>query len=495
MLDKVDLTKSMKKEEYRALKDTLDARLSQLQRECRNAGIPIIILFEGWGAAGKGTLISHLIEPLDPRGFSVYTTQKEDENERMHPYLWRFWTKLPADGQIAIFDRSWYRRVQVDHFDAPLSPLRLSQSYQEINSFEELLIRGGTVIIKFFLHISKKEQKKRFEKLLSSEETAWRVTKEDLRHNKHYDEFLRLNDEMLAHTDTELAPWTILEATDKEYATAKMKTLLIQRLQEALKNRESKESASLLSLPTSGAEEYRPSVLAGVDLSKTLDRETYKEQLDALQKKLSRLHSELYRRRVPVVLAFEGWDAGGKGGAIKRLTQALDPRGYVVHPVSSPNDIEKAHHYLWRFWQYMPKDGHITIFDRSWYGRVMVERIEGFCTENEWKRAYKEMNEMEESLSHSGAIVLEFFMHIDKDEQEKRFHERESNPIKRWKITDEDWRNRAKWDQYEVAIDEMLLRTSTSYAPWIVIEGNCKYYARIKVLETVVDAIEKRLSH
>ena len=214
------------------------------------------------GAAGKGTLISRLIEPLDPRGFSVYTTQKEDENERMHPYLWRFWTKLPAAGQIAIFDRSWYRRVQVDHFDAPLSPLQLSQTYQEINSFEELLIRDGTVIIKFFLHISRKEQKKRFDKLLASEETSWRVTKEDLRHNKHYDEFLHLNDEMLAHTDTELAPWTVLEATDKQYAAAKMKTLLIQRLQEALDNRVAHTVSTLPSLPTSGTESYRPSVLA-----------------------------------------------------------------------------------------------------------------------------------------------------------------------------------------------------------------------------------------
>ena len=493
MLDKVDLTKSMTKDDYRKIKDPLDEQLSLLQRECRNAKIPIIILFEGWGAAGKGTLISRLIEPLDPRGFSVYTTQKEDENERMHPYLWRFWTKLPAAGQIAIFDRSWYRRVQVDHFDAPLSPLQLSQTYQEINSFEELLIRDGTVIIKFFLHISRKEQKKRFDKLLASEETSWRVTKEDLRHNKHYDEFLHLNDEMLAHTDTELAPWTVLEATDKQYAAAKMKTLLIQRLQEALDNRVAHTVSTLPSLPTSGTESYRSSVLAGIDLSKTMDKETYKNRLDILQKKLSRLHSEIYRRRIPVVLAFEGWDAGGKGGAIKRLTQALDPRGYVVHPVSSPNDIEKAHHYLWRFWQYMPKDGHITIFDRSWYGRVMVERIEGFCSENEWKRAYKEMNEMEESLAHAGAIVLKFWMHIDKNEQERRFHERESNPAKQWKITDEDWRNRAKWDQYEVAVDEMLLRTSTSYAPWIVVEGNCKYYARIKVLETVIQAIESRL--
>lgn len=490
MLEKVDLSKSMTKEEYKAVRDTLDEQLSLLQREYREAKIPVIILFEGWGASGKGTLISRLIEPLDPRGFSVYTIQKEDENEKHHPYLWRFWTKLPADGQIAIFDRSWYRRVQADHFHSPLSEVELSQAYQEINSFEELLIRGGAVIIKFFLHLSKKEQKKRFEELLASKETAWRVTKEDLKHNKHYDEYLKVNDEMLGHTDSELAPWTIIEATDRQYAAAKMKTVVISRLREALQKR---LDASAAPLPTANSQAYRPCVLAGVDLTKSLSQDEYKEKLEELQSRLARLHSELYLKRIPVIPAFEGWDAGGKGGAIKRLTHALDPRGYVVHPVCAPNDIEKAHHYLWRFWQVMPKDGHITIFDRSWYGRVMVERIEGFCTENEWKRAYKEINEMEESLVHSGAIVLKFWMQIDKDEQERRFKERQENPAKQWKITEEDWRNRAKWDQYEVAVDEMLLRTSTPHAPWIIVEGNCKYYARIKVLETVVDAIEKRL--
>ena len=194
-----------------------------------------------------------------------------------------------------------------------------------------------------------------------------------------------------------------------------------------------------------------------------------------------------------MVLGFEGWDAGGKGGAIKRLTEKMDPRGFVVNPTASPNDIEKAHHYLWRFWRAVPKDGHIAIFDRTWYGRVMVERIEGFCTKQEWQRAYKEMNDMEKDWADAGAVVMKFWMQIDKDEQERRFKARQENPEKQWKITDEDWRNREKWDQYEDAVNEMLIRTSTEYAPWIVVEGNCKYYARIKVLETVVDAIEKRL--
>ena len=230
-----------------------------------------------------------------------------------------------------------------------------------------------------------------------------------------------------------------------------------------------------------------------ITLSKTIEHDEYKKKKKDLQKRLLTLQNKMYLKRVPVVLAFEGWDAGGKGGAIKRLTQAMDPRGYEVVPVAAPNDIEKAHHYLWRFWDKIPKAGHMAIFDRTWYGRVLVERIEGFAAEEEWSRAYSEINNMEEQFVNAGYIVLKFWIHIDKEEQERRFHERENTPEKQWKITEEDWRNRAKWDEYEKAVDEMIVRTSTADAPWIVVEGNSKYYARIKVLETVVNALEQRL--
>ena len=221
--------------------------------------------------------------------------------------------------------------------------------------------------------------------------------------------------------------------------------------------------------------------------------EGYKKKKKDLQKRMEKLHNQMYLQRVPVVLAFEGWDAGGKGGAIKRITQCMDARGYEVVPIASPNDIEKAHHYLWRFWNHFPKDGHMAIFDRTWYGRVLVERVEGFAAEEEWKRAYQEINDMEAHLVKSGTIVLKFWMHIDKDEQENRFKQRMETPEKQWKITDEDWRNRDKWEDYEKAVDEMMLRTSTTEAPWHIIEANSKLYARIKVLEIVVEALEKRL--
>ena len=281
---------------------------------------------------------------------------------------------------------------------------------------------------------------------------------------------------------------------DKDYAATKIVSSVMDRLQYELEKRKAlADSKTVGTAPATTRERFKNGVLSGIDLSKSLTEEAYKEQVKKLQKRLSELHSELYRLRIPVVIGFEGWDAGGKGGAIKRLTSQLDPRGYRVNPTAAPNDIEKVHHYLWRFWNNVPKAGHIAIFDRTWYGRVMVERIEGFCSGAEWKRAYQEINEMESHMANAGAVVLKFWLHIDKDEQERRFKERQADPMKQWKITDEDWRNREKWDEYEEAVNEMLVRTSTTYAPWIVVEGNDKRYARVKVLRTVVDALEKKI--
>lgn len=493
MLEKIDLSKKVDKDTYKRVVEEEGARLGVLQRECKAARIPVMIVFEGMGAAGKGVQINRLIQALDPRGFSVYASNSSNEEAKMRPFLWQFWTRIPAQGRITIFDRSWYQSVQRDRFEGITTEHDLAGAYQDILSFEKQLSDDGMVIIKLFLHISQEEQKKRFKKLEGSKETSWRVSKQDWKRNKEYDTYLKINEEMLENTDTEYAPWTIIEATDKDYAAMKILTTVTERLAYELEHKKEQEKQKQEKHVAKPSERFHNGVLSGVDLSKTMTKDEYKKELDKLQKKLETLHSELYRLRIPVVLGFEGWDAGGKGGAIKRLTSRLDPRGYQVNPTASSNDIEKVHHYLWRFWNNIPKAGHIAIFDRTWYGRVMVERIEGFCTEEEWKRAYQEINEMESHLANSGAVVLKFWLHIDKDEQERRFKERMENPAKQWKITDEDWRNREKWDQYEAAVDEMLVRTSTTYAPWIVVEGNCKYYARVKVLKTVVDALEKKI--
>jgi len=493
MLEKIDLSKKVDKKTYRRVMDEAEEKLGLLQRECKDAGIPVILVFEGMGAAGKGVQINRLIQALDPRGFDVYACDRPTEDEQMRPFLWRYWTKTPAKGRIAVFDRSWYRSVQVDRFDGLTREDKLGDAYQDILSFEKQLCDDGTVIMKFFLYIDKDEQKKRFKKLEGSKETSWRVTEEDWNRNKDFDRYLKMNEEMLEKTDTDYAPWVIIEAVDKDYAALKIVSTVMDRLEYELEHRRPEDEKTAQRQESKTRERFKNGVLSGIDLSKSLTEEEYKTRLKKLQKRLAELHSELYRLRIPVVIGFEGWDAGGKGGAIKRLTSNLDPRGYRVNPTAAPNDIEKVHHYLWRFWNSVPKAGHIAIFDRTWYGRVMVERIEGFCSETEWRRAYQEINEMESHMANAGAVVLKFWLHIDKDEQERRFRERQANPAKQWKITDEDWRNREKWDQYEEAVNEMLIRTSTTYAPWIVVEGNDKRYARVKVLQTVVDALEKKV--
>ncbi len=498
MLEKLDLTKKLGKEEYREKMGILEAELGRLQRECKELEIPVMIAFEGYGASGKGVQIGKLLKALDPRGYEVHAVKTETIEEQRYPFLWRFWTKTPSNGRIAIYDSSWYRKVLVDRFDKRTTEKELAALYDAIRSFEQQLTDGGMAMIKIFLAIGKKEQKKRLEKLLSSEDTAWRVSEGDLRRNEKFETYEQMNEEMLARTDTDYAPWNLVEAEDRRFATVKIYTIVIdllkRKVEEVKRAREAGRQAESLSRSEDAyAGELTEDILSRVDLTKSLARKEYKKRLHKLQDRIERLHGELYRRKIPVVIGFEGWDAGGKGGAIKRLTEKMDPRGYVVHPTSSPNDIERAHHYLWRFWSAMPKSGHITIFDRTWYGRVMVERIEGFCTQEEWKRAYQEINDMERNLTDSGAVVVKFWMQIDKDEQERRFKARQEDPGKRWKITDEDWRNREKWEFYEKAVNEMLIKTSTPSAPWVVVEGNCKYYARIKVLETVVNAIEKKL--
>ena len=501
MLKNVDLTKKLDKKEGKKLLDSLDTEISALQRQARSLGIPVMIVIEGWGASGKGTMINRLIQPMDPRGFRVYSIHKATPEEDLHPYMWRFWTKIPGRGRIHIFDRSWYRKVLRDRVDHEMTADQTACGYHDINSFEQMLTVDGILILKFFLHISKKEQKKRFEHLEHSPETSWKVTKDDWKHHRQYEEYVKVYDEMLENTDTAWAPWCVVEAEDGRYAAAKILTRVAEGLRAQIGKAEAKAAADagMEEIAARAKNDNLPSAfqimpLSEVKLDKSCSREEYKKKKEEYQSRLAVLHSALYKKRIPVVLAFEGWDAGGKGGAIKRLTECMDPRGYEVIPTASPNDYEKAHHYLWRFWSRMPKAGHVAIFDRSWYGRVMVERIEGFCSGTEWRRAYQEINQMEAELADFGAVVIKFWMQIDKDEQERRFLARRDNPQKSWKLTGEDWRNREKWDQYETAVNEMIVKTSTARAPWVIVEGNDKYYARIKVLKTVVEALEKRLS-
>lgn len=494
MLEKIDLSKKVEKAEYKAIILDLELKLGALQREARALEIPVIIVFEGWDAAGKGTLINRLLLSLDPRGFNVYPTNPPNEEERLRPFLWRFWIKTPERGRMAIFDRSWYGKVLVERVDHIVKKKVWSKAYDEIESFERQLVDDGNVIIKFFLHITQKEQKKRFKKLQSNPSTAWKVTEEDWKHHRQYDTYLEAIEEMLAKTDTSFAPWTIVEAHDRRFATVKVFETVVEAIERKVQDiKRSVNTNHPVRKPTIRLENMSSSVLDKVDLSLALTKAEYEEALKSYQQRIRALEHEVYLKRLPVIIVYEGWDAAGKGGNIKRLVQGMDPRGYEVIPIAAPNDLEKAHHYLWRFWRELPKAGHIAVFDRSWYGRVMVERVEGFCSEEDWKRAYREINEIEEQWVHFGTVLIKFWLQISKDEQLRRFEERQSTPHKQWKITEEDWRNREKWDQYKRAVDEMLYRTSTSYAPWTIVEANSKWYARIKALRTVIREVGKHL--
>ncbi len=495
MLKNVDLSREIAKAEYKRLKADADLKLADLHRQVKALGIPVIIVFEGWSASGKGTLINQVILPLDPRGFTVYSASGPTEEERFYPFLWQFWKQTPTRGRLAIFDRSWNRRVVTGRVEGQVKGKQLRQAFEDIRSFERQLTDDGVVIVKCFLHISKHEQKRRFGALRENGATAWRVTEADLRQNQQYGEYLASAEDMLTETDTEYAPWTVVEAHDRRFATLKVFATVIDALERAVavavRKTDEPQAPPVQPAPTINA--FKTTALDHVDLSLSLTAEEYADRLKDAQTRLRELEHQIYRRRMPVVIAYEGWDAAGKGGNIRRLTQNLDPRGYGVVPIAAPNDIEKAHHYLWRFWAQLPKAGHIAIFDRTWYGRVLVERVEGFCTEEQWRRAYREINAMEQQLVHFGTVLLKFWLHIDPDEQLRRFQERQEDVHKQWKITEEDWRNRSRLDQYRDAVEEMLYRTSTPYAPWTIVESNCKWYARVKVLETVCEAIRQRL--
>ena len=492
MLSSVDTRSKARKADYKALITDLEYRLGELQREARSLGLPTIILFEGWGAAGKGSQINRLLLSLDPRGVRVHSIEGPNEEERLRPYLWRFWTRTPARGRMCIFGRSWYSRFLVEGMDDTISDLSEipKSAYAEVNAFERQLVDDGCLLIKFFLHISAEEQKTRFKELEKNPATSWRVTPRDWKKHEQRDRYEEITDKMLKKTSTDRAPWSLIAAEDWRWSTLRVFETVIERLSSHIAAVHRTRYQKPKPKP---ARAKVPDILSAVDLDRKLDRNEYSKLLKKYQSRARDLEHEIYRQRLPVIIVYEGWDAAGKGGNIKRLVRRMDPRGYQVIPVSAPNDIELSHHYLWRFWQEVPKAGHIAIFDRSWYGRVMVERIEGFCTEEDWQRAYAEINEVEEHLVNSGAAVLKFWVDIDRKTQLKRFKDRTNLEHKQWKITSEDWRNREKWDVYSDAVNELLHRTHTDYAPWTIVESNDKRYARIKTLKIFCSEIEKRL--
>lgn len=477
------------KEELKTRLDAARTRLYELQMKIKEHKLPVLVLFEGWGASGKGSVIGKVIKNIDPRFFKVATLSAPASEEIRRPFLYRYFKQIPEAGNFTFLDSGWMEQTCKDCLDNTLKGEDYGKRIDSIRRFERQLTDNGYLVLKFFMQIDRKEQTRRMDRLLSEKDTQWRVSEFDKWQNDNYKKCRKVFDRYLSDTNTSTAPWYIIDALDKKWAELQVTEILVSNIEVAMQN--SAHSVPILQNVFPLAKVPK---LAEIELSdKVVDDEEYRTELKRLQKRLGELHNRIYRKRVPVIITYEGWDAAGKGGNIKRITGALDPRGYEVHPIASPEPHEKARHYLWRFWTRLPKDGHIAIFDRTWYGRVMVERLEGFCTENDWKRAYNEMNEFEKELSDWGAVIIKFWVQIDKDTQLARFTDRQNNPEKQWKITDEDWRNREKWDSYETAVDEMLQKTSTTYAPWHILESTDKKYARLKALKIVITEIEKKL--
>jgi polyphosphate:AMP phosphotransferase len=477
-----------KKELSRQIKMLREQLLGQ-QQQLRDAKLPVIVLIEGWAAAGKGSLIKELISEIDPRFYSVVSPMITPELENRYPFLYPYMTTIPENGKITFMDSGWMECAIQKFLRHEITKVEFRHRIRQINEFERQLRDGGYLVLKLFLHIDKKEQFKRLQSLVECADTAWRVTTDDLWQHREYSRFLDAYDGFMDKTGATI-PWHILDGSHGKVAVRDALQLLTGRIDRGLSEgryvgEPFKADFPLIPMPG----------LAEVDLSPTIDDESYKKQLKKLQKRLSELHNILYLKKIPVILCYEGWDAAGKGGNIRRVAYPLDPRGFDVHPIASPLPHELNRQYLWRFWKRLPRTGHIAIFDRTWYGRVMVERLEGFCTEKDWQRAYNEINEFERMLTDWGAVVLKFWIHIDQETQLQRFTDRQNTPEKQWKITDEDWRNREKWPQYEMAVDEMLQKTSTVNAPWHIIESNDKKYARIRTLKIIVKALEEACAH
>lgn len=489
MLKNVIFPERPGEEELKARLKAAREKLAGQQTLIKEHKLPVLVLVEGWGTAGKGSVIGQMIRNIDPRFFKVAPMDQPTEEEKRKPFLCRYFTKIPEAGKFMFLDSGWMDEVTRNRVHGEMDQKTYEQRIDSIRRFERQLTDNGYLVMKFFCHISEKEQKKRIEDLVEEIDTRWRVSENDKWQNKHYEKCLEVFDRYMEDTNNPSAPWYVIDAKSKKWAELQALEILTQGIEIALQN----QSLAVPLLQNVFPLEKVPK-LSEIPLeNKSLSDEEYKEQLTRLQNHLKELHNRLYRKKVPVVIVYEGWDAAGKGGNIKRITEALDPRGFEVQPIASPEPHEKARHYLWRFWMRLPKTGHIAIFDRSWYGRVMVERLEGFCSENDWKRAYNEMNEFEKELHDWGAVIIKFWVQIDKDTQLARFTDRQNTPEKQWKITDEDWRNREKWDEYEVAVNEMIQKTSTTFAPWHILESVDKKYARIKALKIVIEELEKVL--
>jgi AMP-polyphosphate phosphotransferase len=491
MFESAEIGHKLGKTQFAREEPKLRARLLALQHQLLgDAKFPVLILVNGVDGAGKGETVNLLNEWMDPRHIRTHAFGPLTDVERRRPEMWRYWQALPPKGRIGILFGSWYTDPILRRVLGGEKRARFERRLARIRRFESMLAAEGALVLKLWFHLSKKAQKKRLRELSSSKQTAWRVGPGDWDRFEHYDDFMDVSEDALRATSTAEAPWDIIEGSDHEYRSLAAGRLLEDRLALYLKG---KRPATTATAPPPSAAIDGRTLLGSFDYSRRLSKPEYRKKLAKLQARLNGLSRSKKMRKRSVVMVFEGMDAAGKGSTIRRMTQALDARFYSVIPVAAPTEEERAQPYLWRFWRHIPEHGHAAIFDRSWYGRVLVERVEGFCSEADWMRAYSEINDFEEQLAESGVIVVKFWLAVTAREQLSRFRGRQEIAHKRHKITDEDWRNRKKWPAYLRAAEDMIDRTSTEPGPWHVIASDDKLFARIEALERLCDRLESAL--
>ena len=490
MFESAEIGHKIDKETYEAAVPALREALLEAQFELsQQARFPVIILLNGIEGAGKGETIKQLNEWMDPRVIQVETFDQQSDEELARPPYWRYWRRLPPKGRTGVFFGNWYSQMLQGRVHEHIDDAKLDQAIGNAVRFERMLCDEGALIFKFWLHLSKKDMKARLKALESDPLHSWRISPLDWQQSKTYDKMVSYGERVLRRTSRDYAPWYVVEGKDGRYRSLTIGRILLEGLQAALALKE-RPQRQPHAAPVAASIDNR-GLVDSLDLGLTLDKSSYQQQLMVEEARLSRLLRDKRFRRHSLVATFEGNDAAGKGGAIRRVAGALDPRQYRIVPVAAPTEEERAQPYLWRFWRHIPARGQFTMFDRSWYGRVLVERVEGFCSQGDWLRAYSEINDFEEQLTDAGVVLVKFWMAIDQQTQLVRFQERENTPFKHYKITPDDWRNREKWPQYVDAVNDMVDRTSTEIAPWTLDEANAKGFARIKVLRTINEALER----
>lgn len=489
MFESAEIGHRIDKSTYAKQEPKLREALLTAQFKLReSAQFPVIIIVSGVDGSGKGDTINLLYEWMDPRYLSTLAFSAPNDEERQRPFMWRYWRALPPKGRIGIFSGSWYSAPIAERIQKTMTKAELDERNNNHNRFEAMLVNEGALVLKFWFHLSKAAQDKRLHSLQKKSQTAWRVDQSVWDRAKTYDEFQKVAGHLLRTTNTAWAPWHIIEATDDRYRNLTVGQIICDAINKKIRNQ---TPPHYLVAPNTAVPIDQRDVISALNLEQKISEEQYRQSLVKYQAKLWELSRAERNRKRAVIVVFEGADAAGKGGAIRRLAQAMDARSYQIVPIAAPTAEEHQYPYLWRFWRHLPAHGRMTIFDRSWYGRVLVERVEGFCTEADWLRAYSEINDFEHDLVESGAVVVKFWLQISKEEQLRRFEERKHIAFKQHKITEEDWRNRDKWELYHQAVCDMIERTSTGRAPWDLIEANHKPFARIKILKTLCKRLEK----